>query len=85
VVKSGDGERERSGYSVAGVARSRREVVGCGEWIVGAGNSSVTIVVGTVVVAVAVAGPVRTLEGRICSKPWARATCSMSLKYWDVC
>jgi hypothetical protein len=28
------------------------------------------------------AGPVRTLEGRICSKPWARATCSMDLKYW---
>jgi hypothetical protein len=60
---SGEGERERTGYSVAGVARSRREVVGCGEWIVGAGNSSVTMVVGTV------AGPVRILEGRICSKP----------------
>lgn len=74
-VKSGEGERERSGYSVAGVARSRREVVGCGERIVEPGNSSVTMVVGTV------AGPVRTWEGRICSKPWARATCSMSLKY----
>jgi hypothetical protein len=74
-VKSGDGERERRGYSVAGVARSRRDVVGWGERMVEAGNSSVTMVVGTV------AGPVRTLEGRICSKPWARARCSMSLKY----
>jgi hypothetical protein len=44
--------------------------------MVAAGNSSVTMVVGTV------AGPVRTLEGRICSKPSARATCSMSLKYY---
>jgi hypothetical protein len=28
VRQSGEGERERTGYSVAGVARSRREVVG---------------------------------------------------------
>jgi hypothetical protein len=82
----GEGERDRSGYSVAGVARSRREVVGCGEWMVEAGNSSVTMVVGTgaaVVTVAAVAGPVRTWEGRICWKPCARATCSMSLKYWE--
>ncbi len=73
---SGEGERERRGYSVAGVARSRRVVVGWGEMMVAGGNSAVTMVVGTVV-----AGPVRTLEGRICSKPSARTTCSMSLKY----
>lgn len=76
-ARSGEGERERTGYSVAGVARRRREVVGCGAWMVDAGNSSVTMVVGTI------AGPVLTLEGRICSKPCARATCSISLKYWN--
>lgn len=65
---SGEGDRDRRGYSVAGVARRRREVVGCGERMVGAGYSSVTIVVGTL------EGPVRTLEGRICSKPSERAT-----------
>lgn len=27
-------------------------------------------------------GPVRMLEGRICSKPWSRATFSMDLKYY---
>ncbi len=74
-IKSGEGERDRTGYSAAGVARSKREVVGCGEGMVEGGNSSVTMVVGIGL------GPVRTLEGRICSKPWARATCSMFLKY----
>jgi hypothetical protein len=34
---------------------------------------------------VAGAGPVRTLDGRICSNPWARATCSMDLKYCRLC
>jgi len=69
------GETERMGYSAAGVARRRREVVGCGEWMVGELTSS-TLVCGMGPL------PVRTLEGRICSKPASRATFSMLLKYW---
>lgn len=70
------GETDRTGYSVAGVARSRREVVGCGARMVGEATSS-TFVRGTGPL------PVRTLEGRICSKPASRATFSMLLKYWE--
>jgi hypothetical protein len=69
------GETDRTGYSVAGVARSKRDVVGCGERIVGDETSS-TRVWGTLA-----ALPVRTLEGSICSKPCSRATFSMLLKY----
>jgi hypothetical protein len=47
--------------------------------------SSMTTVVGTgfavLGLMVFVLGPVRMLEGRICSKPWERATVSMDLKY----
>lgn len=71
-TKSGD--TERMGYSVAGVARSRRDVVGWGEWMVGEETSS-TLVWGTGPL------PVRTLEGRICSNPASLATFSMLLKY----
>lgn len=90
-IRSGD--TERSGYSLAGeVACRYRDVVGWGARIVGGGVSggelSCTVVVGTwstclllCVMAVAV-GPVRMLEGRICSNPWVWATCSMDLKYW---
>lgn len=69
------GDTDRTGYSVAGVARRRREVVGCGERIVGEETSSIRVEgMGPL--------PVRTLEGRICSKPWSRATFSMLLKYY---
>lgn len=84
------------GYSLAGdEARSRREVVGCGERIVGEAVSetgevgeSITTVVGTGWAVVGLIfltlGPVRMLDGRICSKPCWRATFSMDLKYWIV-
>lgn len=73
---SGEVERERTGYSVAGEARSRREVVGCGWRMVGVSTSSMRVIgIG------GGEGPVRILEGRICSKPCSRATFSMDLKY----
>jgi hypothetical protein len=77
-TRSASGETERSGYSAAGdEARSRRDVVGCGDTMVGDCTSSPrggwTTVAG--------AGPVRMREGRICSNPCARATFSMDLKY----
>lgn len=89
------GETERTGYSFAGLeARRKREVVGWGQRMVGDDDSwgetggetsSTTTVVGT---GRALAGlvslmswPVRTLDGRICSKPWLLATSSMDLKY----
>lgn len=71
-TKSGD--TERTGYSAAGVARSRRDVVGWGARMVGDVTSS-TLVRGMGPL------PVRTFEGRICSKPSSRATFSMLLKY----
>lgn len=69
------GDTERTGYSVAGVARRSRDVVGWGDRMVGEATSS-TLVLGTMPF------PVRTLEGRICSKPCSLATFSMLLKYY---
>jgi hypothetical protein len=76
-IRSGmsSGETERMGYSVAGVARRSLEVVGCGDRIVGEVTSS-TLVFGIMPL------PVRTFEGKICSKPCSRATFSMLLKYY---
>lgn len=97
LMSSMSGETERTGYSFAGeVARRKRDVVGWGDRIVGdccasdlgecGGEiSSMMTVVGTgravLGLMVFVLGPVRMLEGRICSKPWERATVSMDLKY----
>lgn len=68
------GDTERMGYSVAGVARRRREVVGWGAWMVGEETSSMVVCgMGPL--------PVRTLEGRICSNPASWATFSILLKY----
>lgn len=89
------GDTDLTGYSFAGeLARRNREVVGCGDRMVGAGDSSEVgepssmTVVGTGWTGATrgsrarlVFGPVRMLEGRICSKPWLRATFSMDLKY----
>lgn len=88
------GETERTGYSLAGLeARRNREVVGCGERMVGEESwgemggetSSMTTVVGTgwamTGLVSLMLGPVRILDGRICSKPWLLATFSMDLKY----
>lgn len=102
-TRSTSGETDRTGYSVAGEeARSRREVVGCGDRMVGEVSEeegeeaeavgevgeSMTTVAGTGWtgwtgwMGLTTWGPVRMLEGRICSKPCWRATCSMDLKYW---
>lgn len=86
-TRSGDAERERSGYSRAGEeALRRRDVVGCGSRTVGGGDdvSAVSPSARGGWTMVAGPGPVRTRDGRICSKPWARATFSRDLKYWFV-
>lgn len=93
LMSSMSGDTERTGYSFAGeVARRSREVVGCGDRMVGdwdeVGETSSTTVVGTgwAVTGRAAAsapGPVRMLDGRICSKPWERATVSIDLKYYS--
>lgn len=86
------GDTDLTGYSFAGeLARRKREVSGCGDRMVGAGDSIVVgepssmTVVGTgwamMGLRALTLGPVRMLEGRICSKPWVRATFSMDLKY----
>lgn len=75
-IRSGtsSGETERTGYSVAALARSSCEVVGWGARMVGEETASMRVSgTGTL--------PVRTLEGRICSKPASLATFSMDLKY----
>lgn len=54
-------------------------VNGCGERIVG---SSLTSGAGSICFE-SFRGPVRTVEGRICSKPWEEATFSMDLKYCE--
>lgn len=88
------GDTERTGYSFAGeLARKSLDVVGWGDRMVGAGDSSVvgdpssTTVVGTgwamMGLRALTLGPVRMLLGRICSKPWSRATFSMDLKYYS--
>lgn len=87
------GDTDLTGYSFAGeLARRKREVVGCGDKMVGAGDSieigepSSTTVVGTGSAMMgwrSLPGPVRMREGRICSKPWSRATFSMDLKYYS--
>lgn len=91
-TRSKSGETDLTGYSLAGeLARRNLEVVGCGERMVGEGESgevgetSSTTVVGTGCAVMGLMdltfGPVRMLEGRICSKPWSRATFSIDLKY----
>lgn len=44
-IRSGtrSGDTDRKGYSVAGVARNRRDVIGCGDKIVGDCTSSITV------------------------------------------
>lgn len=92
-TRSISGETDLTGYSFAGeVARKNLEVVGCGQRIVGAGDwgevgeTSSTTVVGTGWATIGLTfltfGPVRMLEGRICSKPWLLATFSIDLKYF---
>jgi hypothetical protein len=84
-TRSGDAERERSGYSRAGdEALKRRDVVGCGSRTVGGGDDDGSTTSPSARggwTTVAGPGPVRTRDGRICSKPWARATFSRDLKY----
>lgn len=74
------GVTDRTGYSVAGADRSV-DVTGCGERMVG---SSFTSDAGCSCCEGLRRGPVRTVEGRICSKPWEAATCSMDLKYCEI-
>lgn len=72
---------ERTGYSVAGAA-SNVLVVGCGAKMLGCSFApGVVVSVEELAVLLAVRGPVRTVEGRICSKPCEAATASMDLKY----
>jgi hypothetical protein len=70
----------RKGYSVAGAERSVL-VSGFGARIVGDSLSSGT---GSICLCPSLRGPVRTAEGRICSKPWDSATFSIDLKYCGV-
>jgi hypothetical protein len=76
-IRSGtsSGVCERRGYSVAG-APSSVLVTGCGDRMLG---SSFPAAAGSDFPVFR--GPVRTVDGRICSKPWEAATASMDLKY----
>jgi hypothetical protein len=77
---SSSGVTDLIGYSVAGAFNSVL-VTGCGESIVG---SSFNSGIGSICWEGFRRGPVRTVEGRICSKPWEEATFSMDLKYCKV-